>query len=218
MANATIATLIEDFHATVLPAHLKRMVDRDLSLGTPFDPAPGNLVKVVVGMRRSGKTYRLFQQIRDLLNSGIKPEQICYFNFDDDRLRPFTASTIDEVLETFFELHPSSRSQGTFLFLDEIQEVPNWDIAARRIIDTEKITMYVTGSSSRMLSTDVATEFRGRSIALRAASVQFSRIRPLPPRARRPARDVRQRTAIASEAGVSGLSRARWLSRRSNAR
>ena len=202
MANATIATLIEDFHATVLPAHLKRMVDRDLSLGTPFDPAPGNLVKVVVGMRRSGKTYRLFQQIRDLLNSGIKPEQICYFNFDDDRLRPFTASTIDEVLETFFELHPSSRSQGIFLFFDEIQEVPNWDIAARRIVDTEKITMYVTGSSSDRL---------------RAASVQFSRIRPLPPRARRPARNVRQRTAIASEAGVSRLPRARWLSRRSNA-
>ena len=173
MANATIATLIEDFHATVLPAHLKRMVDRDLSLGAPFDPAPGNLVKVIVGMRRSGKTYRLFQQIRDLLNSGIKPEQICYFNFDDDRLRPFTASTIDEVLETFFELHPSSRSQGTFLFFDEIQEVPNWDIAARRIVDTEKITMYVTGSSSRMLSTDVATEFRGRSIAYELLPFSF---------------------------------------------
>ena len=173
MANASIATLIEDFHATVLPAHLKRMVNRDLSLGTPFDPAPGNLVKVVVGMRRSGKTYRLFQQIRDLLNSGIKPEQICYFNFDDDRPRPFTASTIDEVLETFFELHPSSRSQGTFLFFDEIQEVPNWDIAARRIVDTEKITMYVTGSSSRMLSTDVATEFRGRSIAYELLPFSF---------------------------------------------
>ena len=173
MANATIATLIEDFHATVLPAHLKRMVDRDLNLGTPFDPAPGNLVKVIVGMRRSGKTYRLFQQIRDLLNSDIKPEQICYFNFDDDRLHPFTASTIDEVLETFFELHPSSRSQGTFLFFDEIQEVPNWDIAARRIVDTEKITMYVTGSSSRMLSTDVATEFRGRSIAYELLPFSF---------------------------------------------
>lgn len=101
------------------------MVDRDLSLGAPFDPAPGNLVKVVVGMRRSGKTYRLFQQIRDLLDSGIEPERICYFNFNDDRLRPFTPSTIDEVLETYFELHPLSRSQGAFLFFDEIQEVPD---------------------------------------------------------------------------------------------
>lgn len=78
------------------------------------------------------------------------------------------------MLETIFELHPSSRSQGTFLFFDEIQEVPNWDIAARRIVDTEKNTMYVTGSSSRMLSTDVATEFRGRSIAYELIQVSLS--------------------------------------------
>ena len=52
MANATIATLIEDFHATVLPAHLKRMVDRGLSLGAPIDPAPGNWAKVWGGVRR----------------------------------------------------------------------------------------------------------------------------------------------------------------------
>ena len=173
MANAVIAALIEDFHATVLPAHLSRMVDRELSLGVPFDPAPGNLVKVVVGMRRSGKTYRLFQQIRDLLDAGIEAERICYFNFDDDRLRPFTPSTIDDVLETFFELHPSARSQGAYLFFDEIQEVPDWDIAARRIVDTEKATLYVTGSSSRMLSTDVATEFRGRSIAYELLPFSF---------------------------------------------
>ena len=85
--SATIKMLIEDFHAAVLPAHLQRMVDRDLDLGKPFEPAPGNLVKVVVGMRRSGKTYRLFQQIRDLLDFGVSPDRICYFNFDDDRLR-----------------------------------------------------------------------------------------------------------------------------------
>lgn len=78
------------------------------------------------------------------------------------------------MLETFFELHPSSRSQGIFLFFDEIQEVPNWDIAARRIVDTEKNTMYVTGSSSRMLSTDVVTEFRGRSIAYELIQVSLS--------------------------------------------
>lgn len=171
--SAVIRNLIQDFHATVLPAHLKRLVDRDLNLGRPFDPEPGNLVKVVVGMRRSGKTYRLFQQIRDLLDSGISAERICYFNFDDDRLRPFAPSIIDSVLETFYELYPNSRREGAYLFFDEIQEVPQWDIAARRIVDTEKATMYVTGSSSRMLSTDVATEFRGRSITYELSPFSF---------------------------------------------
>ena len=170
---ATIKMLIEDFHATVLPAHLQRMVDRDLDLGKPFEPAPGNLVKVVVGMRRSGKTYRLFQQIRDLLNFGVPPDRICYFNFDDDRLRPFDAGLIDRVVESFFEMHPDSRTNGAYLFFDEIQEVPHWDIAARRIVDTEKATVYVTGSSSKMLSSDVATEFRGRSIAYELLPFSF---------------------------------------------
>ena len=171
--NEVIKTLMQDFQATVLPAHLKQMVDRDLSLGHPFEPKPGNLVKVVVGMRRSGKTYRLFQEIRDLLNAGISADRICYFNFDDDRLRPFDPSTIDSVIESFFELHPKSRSEGTYFFFDEIQEVPQWDIAARRIVDTEKATVYVTGSSSRMLSTDVATEFRGRSISYELLPFSF---------------------------------------------
>ncbi len=172
-SNTVIRSLLQDFHATVLPAHLKQMIDRDLSLGQPFSPKPGNLVKVVVGMRRSGKTYRLFQEIRNLLDSGIRPDQICYFNFDDDRLRPFTPSTIDNVLETFYELHPESRRTGAYFFFDEIQEVPQWDIAARRIIDTEKATVYVTGSSSRMLSTDIATEFRGRSISYELLPFSF---------------------------------------------
>lgn len=171
--DATIKALIHDFHATVLPSHLKQMVNRDMSLGRPFDPKPGNLVKVVVGMRRSGKTYRLFQQIQELLESGIGPDRICYFNFDDDRIRPFCASTIDSVVESYYELHPESRKEGAYFFFDEIQEVPQWDIAARRIVDTEKATMYVTGSSSRMLSTDVATEFRGRSISYELFPLSF---------------------------------------------
>ena len=172
--DTAIKSLIEDFHATVLPAHIKRMVKRDLSLGTPFEPAPGNLVKVVVGMRRSGKTYRLFQEIDALLKSGVPSAKICYFNFDDDRLRPFDSSVIDRVVECFFELHPESRVEGAYLFFDEIQEVPEWDIAARRIVDTEKATVYVTGSSSKMLSTDVATQFRGRSISYELLPLSFS--------------------------------------------
>ncbi len=70
-------------------------------------------------------------------------------------------------------MNPEARREGAYLFFDEVQEVPGWDVAARRIADTEKATMYVTGSSSKMLSTDVATEFGGRSIAYELLPFSF---------------------------------------------
>lgn len=171
--DATIRMLLEDFHTTVLPAHASRLSSRDLSLGTIDAPQAGNLVKVIVGMRRSGKTYRLFQEILRLEKEGISENRICYFNFDDDRLRPYPADVVSRVLELFFEMHPDAREQGAYLFFDEVQDVPHWDVTARRIVDTEKVTMFVTGSSSRLLSSDVATEFRGRSVTYELLPFSF---------------------------------------------
>lgn len=161
----TIRLLLEDFHASILPSLRGTLVKRDLSLGKPLEPKIGNLVKVVAGIRRCGKTFRLYQEIVRLMDDdGIVSGRICYFNFDDDRLRPYPPDIISQVLETFFELHPDARSAGAYLFFDEIQDVPNWDATARRIVDTEKVTMYCTGSSSKLFAEDIATEFRGRSV------------------------------------------------------
>lgn len=146
-----------------IDAH-KPIFPRDLSLGEPRLPKVGNLVDVVVGMRRSGKTYRLFQEIETLLDRGVSPENILYFNLEDDRFKPFSPSLGDQVLSAFYELYPHAKSEGAYLFLDEIQEIPDWGIWLRRIVDTEKVTLYVTGSSAKVLSADIASEFRGRSI------------------------------------------------------
>lgn len=163
--DPTVRSIIEDCRSTVLPSALSRLVPRDLSLGRPLEPAVGNLAKVVVGMRRSGKTFRLFQEVGALLDAGVPEGRILYFNFDDDRVRPLGADSIPRALETFYEMEPAARREGAWLFLDEVQDVPGWDVACRRVVDTEKASLYVTGSSSRMLSEDVATEFRGRSVA-----------------------------------------------------
>lgn len=171
--DTTIRRLLEDFHVTVLPSHEAGLVQRDLSLATVDSPRVGNLVKVVTGMRRSGKTYRLYQEIFRLKNEGVPESRICFFNFDDDRLRPYPPDVIDRVLEIFYEMHPDARELGAYLFLDEVQDVPGWDVVARRIVDTEKATMFVTGSSSRLLSEDVATEFRGRSVSYELLPFSF---------------------------------------------
>ena len=112
--DATIRSIIEDFHSTVLPSVLPRLVRRGLSLGRPLEPAVGNLAKVVVGMRRSGKTFRLFQEIGDLLGSGVPEERVLYFNFDDDRVRPLREDSISRVLETFYEMLYCVKSLSTF--------------------------------------------------------------------------------------------------------
>ena len=170
----TIQLLLEDFHMSVLPSLRGVLVKRDLSLGKPLEPKIGNLVKVVTGIRRCGKTFRLYQEIARLMDEGISFGRICYFNFDDDRLRPYPPDMIGQVLEAFFELHPDARSVGAYLFFDEIQDVPNWDATARRIVDTEKVTMYCTGSSSRLFAEDIATEFRGRSVCYELQPYSFA--------------------------------------------
>jgi len=144
---------------------------RDLSL-----ELKGNLAVSVIGMRRSGKTWRLFQEMDRLAVQGIAPGRMLYFNFDDSRLSSYSGSgpeLLDELLECFFRLNPESRTEGAWFFLDEIQEIPGWAKFARRIIDTEKVKLFLSGSSAKLLSTEVATEFRGRSLPFELLPFSF---------------------------------------------
>lgn len=170
--NQVIMQTLRDFS---LDAY-RPITPRALDLGEPLPPKIGNLVKVVTGMRRSGKSYRLLQEMDALIAGGVPSEHICYFNFEDDRLSPVTPETGDEVLECFYAMHPTALSEGAYLFLDEVQEMRNWGTWLRRIVDTRKATIYVTGSSSKMLSSDIATEFRGRALDFELLPMSFREI------------------------------------------
>jgi hypothetical protein len=169
----------------VNPVILEKLADFDLSLyqpiyarqlelGESLAPAVGNLVKAVVGMRRSGKSFRLFQEMQSLINAGVSSNRICYFNFEDDRLSPVTSQTGDELLEAFELQNPGAQTDGFYLFLDEIQVMDNWDTWLRRIVDTKRVTIYVTGSSSQMLSSEISTKFRGRAISVELLPLSFA--------------------------------------------
>lgn len=151
---------------------LPEMVMRDLDLGEPRMPCVGNRVKVIVGVRRCGKTWRLYQEIARLEHMGVDRRRILYFNFDDERLRPYDRTLPSQVMERFYTLSPEAR-EGAYLFLDEIQDVPDWGVFMRRMVDTEAVACYVTGSSSKMLSTEVATEFRGRATSYELTPFSF---------------------------------------------
>ena len=160
--DATIKMLLRDFHETVLPAIGEMLVPRDLSLGRIPEPAIGNAAKTITGMRRCGKTFRLYQEALSLLERGVEPSRICYFNFDDDRVRPYEKGIIGRVLELFFELHPHARSQGAYVLFDEIQDVDEWGVTARRLIDTEKRMSWRLSACGSMREAEAST-FRPRA-------------------------------------------------------
>ena len=167
--NSIIAEKIQDFFDTGIP----EVFERDLDLGAVQPPARGNLAIVVAGVRRCGKTYRLYQEMHRIVQAGYSFDNILYFNFEDERLRPYDSQLLSKVLDTFYAMRPQAKTEGAFLFFDEIQEVPEWGAFLRRVIDTQKATMYVTGSSSKMLSTGLASEFRGRSLTRELYPMSF---------------------------------------------
>jgi predicted AAA+ superfamily ATPase len=137
----------------------------------------GNLAIAVIGMRRSGKTWRLFQEMNRLAEAGTAAERMLYFNFDDSRLVSYPGPhLLNELLESFFRLYPKSRKEGAYFFFDEIQEIPGWARFVRRLIDTEKVKLYLSGSSAKLLSTEVATEFRGRSFTCELLPFSFREV------------------------------------------
>jgi hypothetical protein len=167
MDKETIKRVIKEFQETVLPEVFPREVEI---------PMASQKIIVITGPRRSGKTYLLFLLIKKLITQGISPQQIVYINFDDPRLLPFNAKDIESILEGYRELYPEYRNKVNFMFLDEIQNVKDWEIGIRRICDTKKFRIFLTGSSSKLLSKEIATHLRGRAIGFEILPFSFREI------------------------------------------
>lgn len=112
---------------------------------------------VLVGLRRAGKSYLLYQRIHDLLAQGHTIEEFLYFNFEDDRLEDIRQSDLDTIKQAYEELY---EHQPIFM-LDEIQLVDGWEKFARRLAD-HKYIVYITGSNAKMLSKEISTTLGGR--------------------------------------------------------
>jgi hypothetical protein len=155
---------MDEFHERPLPELVRR--ERAITL------LPGKAA-VVLGMRRSGKTWLCYQHMGDLLAAGLPKERLLYLNFEDDRLLPLKVQDMDAILEAYFRRYPENKAQRCTFFLDEIQRVTGWEQFVRRMLDTENISVVVTGSSSRMLSREIATCLRGRSYATEVFPYSF---------------------------------------------
>jgi predicted AAA+ superfamily ATPase len=116
-----------------------------------------NLNYVFVGLRRSGKSYLMFQQIQRLLKNGYSINEMLYFNFEDDRLTTLETADLDLIKVCYEEMY----DHKPFFFLDEIQVVSGWEKFARRLAD-QGYRVCITGSNAKMLSSEIATTLGGR--------------------------------------------------------
>ncbi|MBA2368334.1 MAG: ATP-binding protein [Candidatus Protochlamydia sp.] len=137
-------------------------------------PKAQNLAKVAIGIRRSGKTYFLFQTMRDLIaKNALSLDRLLYINFEDDRLLPIDQKKMGEMIDALYTLQPELHNHRCYLFLDEVQNVDGWPVVVRRLLDTKDLEIYITGSSAKLLSKEIATSLRGRSVAMEIQPFNF---------------------------------------------
>lgn len=130
----------------------------------PFKPVE-NKISVFIGMRRAGKTVFLYQQIQQLLNEGVDLSRILYINLEDDRLMATDHQLFVSLVDGFYALFPENHDKKCYLCFDEIQHVPNWPIVIRRFFDSKNVSIILTGTSAKLLSKEIASSLRGRSLA-----------------------------------------------------
>ncbi len=123
---------------------------------------------VLVGIRRAGKSFLLYQRIQELLRSGMDWSDMLYINFEDERLIGMKADDLNLLLDVHIELY----NKRPILFLDEIQNIDGWEKFARRLADL-KYRVYITGSNAKMLSVDVQTVLGGRYLTVEVYPYNF---------------------------------------------
>ncbi|MEK6893683.1 MAG: ATP-binding protein [Nanoarchaeota archaeon] len=143
-----------DFQKKELPI----MIERELKIDT------SKKIKSLIGPRRAGKTTFMYQKMHELIKAGVKKENIIYLNFEDTRLIEINFKEIREIIKIHWQIFPESTKKEIHVFIDEPQNIEYWENAVRSLHD-DGFDIYLTGSSSKLLSREIATSLRGRTLS-----------------------------------------------------
>lgn len=132
-----------------------------------FMDAP--MIKVLTGIRRSGKSTILLMLVEELQKRGIPSECILSYRFDSMKYDGLTAKALYEML-----LAAISHDQKTYIFLDEIQEIKGWEKVVNSLMQEQDVDIYVTGSNSRMMSSEISTYLTGRYVSFEIFPLSFA--------------------------------------------
>lgn len=163
--------------AELLAQRLADQEARPLPVPTPRDvrlPGVPGKADAVIGMRRAGKSWLLLQRMRELLDSGVPRSRILHIDFEDEHLVTLTTGQLHLLEDEFYRRHPDSHGEKCWYFFDEVQNVPGWELFVRRLLGDRRLQIAVTGSSSKLLSTEIATALRGRSLTTELWPFSFS--------------------------------------------
>lgn len=126
-------------------------------------------ILAIIGPRRVGKTFLMFQIIKELLKENNK-EEILFIDFEDNRLVNIKAEELDDLFIAYKEI---SSHELKYLFFDEIHEIEHWNKFVRRLHNLQKYKIIISGSSSKLLSREIATQLRGRYKSIFVAPFSF---------------------------------------------
>ena len=146
MKTQRIREYIEDWYSKELPVLLPREAE--------VTRIPGKVI-CIVGPRRAGKTYYFFQLMKPVKEVSL------YLDFEDSSLLTVKFDEVMEIVQLFTEI---TGNEPKDIFLDEIQNLDKWETAVRTLLDRTTYNVFVTGSSSKLLSKEIATQLRGRSL------------------------------------------------------
>lgn len=137
---------------------IPKTIERDISI-----PLDTEVIISIVGPRRSGKTFLMYTIIKKL-REHVPKGNILYINFEHEKLRNLDANDLSDMISVYYEVSRIDRNEKIYLFLDEIQVVSGWSRWVNRIYESKDFHIYLSGSSSKLLSRELSTELRGRSI------------------------------------------------------
>lgn len=148
------------------------MIKRDLYLNQIRPFMQTDLIKIIVGIRRSGKSTLMKQIIEELKENGVDEKRIIYLNFEDYHIGEYKNK---DRLYDYLETNVIADGK-TYIFLDEVQEVDNFEQVVNSLNATKDVDIYLTGSNSKMLSGEYATLLTGRYKSFKVFPFSFKEL------------------------------------------
>lgn len=148
---------------------LESNMERPLESGSPRSlhvQTVNKVISIYMGVRRCGKSTLMEARMAELVEAGVPRDNIVWMNFADPRIFPLRAGQWEAIHTAYYGQYPDKRGkEKVYFFFDEIQDIPGWETFVEWLRRDELCEIYITGSSAKLLSHEIATTLRGRTLS-----------------------------------------------------